>query len=219
MHPSRLVYDPESTEPTFYRQGEGLRGRVNEPGDITLMERIAARDAAALKTLYGRYGRVAFALAYRIVGEASGAEEIVQDVFQTAWTRASTFDASKGGNVRGWLLTIVHHRAIDYRRRELDRPPRNLPLDTMDQALTTPDVWQDVSATLLGEQVRTAMAALPPEQRRAIELAYFDGLSHGEIAEQEHEPLGTVKGRLRLGLRKLSGALRDTVGASESIIE
>jgi RNA polymerase sigma-70 factor, ECF subfamily len=192
---------------------------VNEASDIALMERIVIRDAAALKALYGRYGRVAFALAYRITGEAPAAEEIVQDAFQTAWNRGASFETAKGGNVRGWLLTIVHHRAIDYRRREFDRPPRSLPLDEMDHVLTSPDVWQDVSASLLSEQVRAAIDALPPEQRRAIELAYFEGLSHGEIASQENEPLGTVKGRLRLGLRKLSGMLSATGESVETLYE
>jgi RNA polymerase sigma-70 factor (ECF subfamily) len=171
------------------------------------MERILLRDTGALRALYERYGRVAFALAYRVIGEASAAEEVVQDAFETVWTKAHTFVATQAANVRGWLLTIVHRRAIDYRRREYDRPPRNVPIDTMDHVLATPDVWQDVSATLLGEQVRAALASLPEHQRRAIELAYFDGLSHGEIASQEGTPLGTVKGRLRLGLRKLSGLL------------
>jgi RNA polymerase sigma-70 factor (ECF subfamily) len=180
---------------------------VNEPSDILLMQRIAAKDAPALKALYGRYGRVAFALAYRVIGEAAGAEEVVQDAFETVWAKSYSFDVNRGGNVRGWLLTIVHRRAIDYRRRELDRPPRNLPLETTEHLLTAPDVWQDVSATLLGEQVRAALDALPPEQRRAVELSFFEGLSHGEIAEREQQPLGTVKGRMRLGLRKLSTLL------------
>lgn len=181
--------------------------RVNEPSDILLMQRIAAQDAPALKALYGRYGRVAFALAYRVIGEATGAEEVVQDAFETVWTKSHTFDVTRGGNVRGWLLTIVHRRAIDYRRRELDRAPRNLPLEETEHLLTSPDVWKDVSATLLGEQVRAALGALPADQRRAIELSFFEGLSHGEIAERERQPLGTVKGRMRLGLRKLSNLL------------
>lgn len=187
---------------------------MNEPSDIALIERIALRESPALKALYGRYGRKAFGLAYRITGEASGAEEIVQDAFETVWNKGAGFDASKGANVCGWLMTIVHHRAIDYRRRELDRPPRHLPIDTMDNVLSTPDVWSDVSATLLGEEVRTALNLLPDDQRRTIELAYFDGLSHGEIASQENQPLGTVKGRLRLGLRKLSGTLAPPVDAA-----
>lgn len=180
---------------------------MSETTDIVLMERISSHDTDALKALYDRYGRVAFALAYRVTGEASGAEEIVQDAFVTVWDKGSSFDAAKGGNVRGWLLTIVHRRAIDYRRREHDRPPPNVPIDTMDNILATPDVWKDVSATLLGEHVRDAMATLPDQQRRTIELAYFEGLSHGEIASRENAPVGTVKGRLRLGLSKLSTLL------------
>lgn len=181
--------------------------QVSEPTDIELMERIARRDTEALRGLYERYGRVAFALAYRVSGEAPTAEEVVQDAFVTVWNKANGFDAARGGNVRGWLLTIVHRRAIDYRRREVDRPPPNVPIDTMDNVLAGPDVWKDVSATLLGEQVREAMATLPDQQRRTIELAYFEGLSHGEIASRENAPVGTVKGRLRLGLSKLSTML------------
>ena len=180
---------------------------MSELTDLALMERIVSRDTDALKALYDRYGRVAFALAYRVTAEASGAEEVVQDAFVTVWDKGSSFDAARGGNVRGWLLTIVHRRAIDYRRREHDRPPPNVPIDTMDNVLSTPDVWKDVSATLLGEHVRDAMAILPDQQRRTIELAYFEGLSHGEIASRENAPVGTVKGRLRLGLSKLATLL------------
>lgn len=179
------------------------------------MERITAGDAAALKALYDRYGRVAFALAYRVIGEATGAEEVVQDAFEAVWAKARSFDRDRGGNVRGWLLTIVHRRAIDYRRREIDRSPRNVPLDTSDQVLATPDVWSHVSTQLLGEQVHGALRALPADQRRTIELAFFDGLSHGEIAAQENQPLGTVKGRMRLGLRKLSRLLQQAMDSPD----
>jgi len=180
---------------------------VTEPSDSVLMQRIASHNTDALRALYDRYGRVAFALAYRVLGEASAAEEIVQDAFETVWNKAEGFDPGKGGNVRGWLLTIVHRRAIDCRRREYDRTPGILPLDTMENMLSVPDVWKDVSAHLLTEHVRSAMYRLPEDQRRAIELAYFEGLSHGEIAAREETPLGTVKSRLRLGLRKLSDML------------
>ncbi len=180
---------------------------MDEPTDLALMNRVASRDTDALRALYERFGRVAFALAYRVTGDAAGAEEVVQDAFVTVWNKADGFDAAKGGNVRGWLLTIVHRRAIDYRRREHDRPPPHVPIDTMDNVLAAPDVWKDVSATLLGENVRDAMSVLPDQQRRAIELAYFEGLSHGEIASRENAPVGTVKGRLRLGLSKLSTLL------------
>ncbi len=192
---------------------------MTETSDLALMERIALRNTDALKALYDRYGRVAFALAYRVVGDAAVAEEIVQDAFETAWNKGHAFEALKGGNVRGWLLTIVHRRSLDYRRREYDRRPRSLPIDAMDQVLASPDVWKGVSAKLLGEQVRHAMNTLPADQRRAIDLAYFEGLSHGEIAARENAPLGTVKGRLRLGLGKLSRVLEPMGDAYESMRE
>jgi RNA polymerase sigma-70 factor (ECF subfamily) len=199
--------------------GERLLKLVIEPSDQALMERIAMRHTDALKALYERYGRTAFALAYRVTGEAPAAEEVVQDAFEAAWTKGHTFVMANGGNVRGWLLTIVHRRAIDYRRRELDRPPRSLPIDEMSGVIATPDVWKDVSATLLGEQVREAMGLLPDDQRRVIELAFFEGLTHVEIASQENAPLGTIKGRLRLGLRKLSGLLGSESDSLESLSE
>jgi RNA polymerase sigma-70 factor (ECF subfamily) len=180
---------------------------VHEPSDIALIHRIADRDATALRALYDRHGRVAFALAYRVTGNAQAAEEVVQDAFEIAWTRAATFDTGRGGNVRGWLLTITHRRAIDSLRREQSRAPGRVALDDVEHRLSTPDAWGEVSSTLLAERVQAAMADLPPDQRRSVELAYFEGLTHGEIAAREDTPLGTVKGRLRLGLRKLSESL------------
>lgn len=181
---------------------------ASEDGDLILA--IARRDAEALMAMYDRYGRLSFALAYRIVGDPSLAEEVVQDAFLQVWNRASTFDLARGSNVRGWLMTIVHNRSIDFRRRDLDRRPAHVPIDDVDDLLSVPDVWGDVSATLTREQMRAAVDTLPRDQRRAIELAFFDGLTHSEIAEREHAPLGTIKGRLRLGLRKLRSVLTAT---------
>ncbi len=178
--------------------------------DGDLIRAIANQDSSALMTLYDRYGRLSFALAYRIVGDPSLAEEVVQDAFLQVWNRATTFDHSRGGNVRGWLMTIVHNRSIDFRRRDLDRKPTNVPLDDVDHVLSVPDVWGAVSASLTRDHMRAAVDTLPNDQRRAIELAFFDGLTHGEIAERENAPLGTIKGRLRLGMRKLRAVLTDT---------
>lgn len=174
---------------------------AREDGD--LIQAIARRDSSALMLLYDRYGRLSFALAYRIVGDPSLAEEVVQDAFLQVWNRATTFDHARGGNVRGWLMTIVHHRSIDFRRRDLDRKPTNVPLEDVENVLSVPDVWGAVSASLTRESMRAAVDTLPQDQKRAIELAFFDGLTHNEIAEQENAPLGTIKGRLRLGMRKL----------------
>lgn len=176
--------------------------------DTELMQRIAGRDASALRELYDQYGRVAFGLAYRVTGDATAAEEVVQDAFVTVWSRASSFDAQKSTNVRGWLLSVVHNRGIDYRRRELDRGPGRASMESAEQELSTPDVWDEVGASLDAEEVRTAMSDLPDEQRRPIELSFFHGLTHAEIANEENASLGTVKSRIRLGLKKLSTTLR-----------
>lgn len=171
--------------------------------DGELIELMGRRDSTALMGLYDRYNRLAFALAYRIVGDPSLAEEVVQDAFLLAWNRAETFDHGRGGNVRGWLMTIVHNRSIDMRRKHLDGKPRSVPVEDVEQQLSTPDAWNEVSQRATGVEVRSALAQLPDEQRRAIEYAYFDDLTHHEIAEREGAPLGTVKGRLRLGLKRL----------------
>ena len=181
--------------------------RVTTPDDTDLIQAVSRQDADALLQLYDRYNRLCFAVAYRIVNDSSQAEEVVQDAFLQVWNRASTFDLERGSNVRGWLLTIVHHRSIDFRRRYHDRQVGQMSLDDVEHRLSVPDVWREVSANLTRDQVRAAIDTLPHDQKRAIELAYFEGLTHGEIAERESAPLGTVKGRLRLGLKKLHAEL------------
>ena len=187
-------------------------------GDDVLIRAIADGDHPALLALYDRHGRVAYGLAYRILGDAGAAEEAVQDGFLRVWRRASTFDAARGG-VRPWLLTIVHHCAIDLLRRRVGAPPVIAGLDEIADRQAVPDAWSEVSARLQSDQVRTAVATLPGEQRRAIEMAFFDGLTHREIAERDGLPLGTVKGRLRLGLRRLHGLLTEPAAAGEGPVE
>ncbi|MGC4108735.1 MAG: sigma-70 family RNA polymerase sigma factor [Thermomicrobiales bacterium] len=177
---------------------------MTTPDDLDLIQAISRQDSGALMELYDRYHRICFAVSWRILADATLAEEAVQDAFMQVWNRASTFNPDRGTNVRGWLLTILHNRSIDLRRRTIDRRPNTVTLDDVDYRLSVPDVWAHVSEMLTREQVRSALTTLPDEQRRAIELAYFDGLTHGEIAAREGIPLGTVKGRLRLGLKKLS---------------
>jgi RNA polymerase sigma-70 factor, ECF subfamily len=185
------------------------RGFVTEPGDEELIAAVARRDSSAVVTLYDRYGRLAFALAYRILEDATLAEETVQDAFLQVWRRANTFDPTRGGNVRAWFLTIVHNRAIDARRRYIDRRPRPVPLENVEAVLSVPDVWREVSARLTRDEVRAAVDILPAEQRQAIELAFFEGLTHQEISQRINAPLGTVKGRLRLGLKKVHATLME----------
>jgi len=180
------------------------------PGDDQLIAAVASGDHPALLALYDRHGRIAYGLASRILGDAGAAEEAVQDAYVRVWRRASTFDASRGGT-RSWLLTIVHHCAIDLVRSRAGAPPVVAGLDEMADRQSAPDAWSEVSGRIEGERVRTAVEALPGEQRRAIEMAFFDGLTHREIAVRDGLPLGTVKGRLRLGLRRLHGLLAEPV--------
>ena len=178
---------------------------VGTDTDSALIGRVGAGDGAALMALYDRHNRAAFGLAYRILGDAATAEEVVQDAFLSLWRNAKSFDTSRGG-VRTWLLTIVHNRAIDRIRAAKSRGS-TVELEVADFAGIADDPWDQVTDQLDGAQVREAVAELPPDQRDAIDLAYFQGLTHQEIAERMQLPLGTVKGRLRLGLRMLATAL------------
>jgi RNA polymerase sigma-70 factor (ECF subfamily) len=177
-------------------------------GDDELIAAVARGDHPALLALYDRHGGIAYGLACRVLGEAGAAEEAVQEAFLRVWRRAETFDPSRG-RARPWLLTIVHHCAIDLLRRRAGAPPVVAGLDEIAERMPAVDAWSDLSGRLDSERVRAAVAALPGEQRRAIEMAYFDGLTHREIAERDGLPLGTVKGRLRLGLRRLYGLLAE----------
>jgi len=170
------------------------------------MDRLAGGDLGALDLLYEQYGAMAFSIAYRITGDRSAAEDVVQDAFLGAWRNAGRY-ADARGSVRTWLLSIVHHRAIDAIRRR--RPTVELPDPeaVLPDTLTLPDAWGDVELRLDREAVRVAMTRISEVQREAIELAYFGGLTQVEIAERTGVPLGTVKGRLRLGLQGLRAAL------------
>ena len=188
------------------------------PGDDELIAAIARGDQAALLALYDRHGRMGYGLAYRILGDAGAAEEAVQDAYLRVWRRAATFDAQRGG-ARSWLLTVVHHCAIDLLRRRTGAPPVVAGLDEMADRRSVPDAWSEVSGRIESERVRTAVETLPGEQRRAIEMAFFDGLTHREIAERDGLPLGTVKGRLRLGLKRLSGLLAEPAPGGTGPVE
>jgi RNA polymerase sigma-70 factor (ECF subfamily) len=149
---------------------------------------------------------MAFSIAYRITGDRTAAEDVVQEAFLGAWRNAARYVDARG-SVRTWLLAIVHHRAIDAIRRrrpttELPEPESSLPA-----ALTLPDTWAEVSERLDRDAVLAALSSISEVQREAIELAYFGGLTQTEIAERTGVPLGTVKGRMRLGLQGLRAAM------------
>ena len=167
--------------------------------DRGVLARVADGELDALSELYDRYRTMAYSIALRVTGDATLAEDVLQEAFLGAWRHAGRYAAAKG-SVKTWLLAIVHHRAIDAVRRR--RPSSALPEreDAPPPALTIPDLWGEVSAHLDAATVRAALAELPDAQREAIELAYFGGLTQQEIAARTGAPLGTVKGRMRLAL-------------------
>jgi RNA polymerase sigma-70 factor (ECF subfamily) len=179
--------------------------RKTEPADEELISAICKGEEYAIEILYDRYHRYAYALAYRILRDPQAAEDIVQDAFLSIWRKASSYQVQHG-SVHSWLQAIVHHRAIDMVRAGAHRDHQWTPLLTdneQDPPSEQPDVWDQ---TWQGEQrrvIRSVLDQIPAEQRMVIELAYFGGYTHAEISEQYHIPLGTVKGRMRLGLQKM----------------
>ena len=172
---------------------------VADDADRAVLERIARGELGALDDLYERYKTMSYSIAYRITNDATLAEDVVQEAFLGAWRNAARYMEGRG-SVKTWLLSIVHHRAIDAvrrRRATVELPERD---EAPPQALRLPDVWSEVSATLDADEVRAALGALTDVQREAIELGYFGGLTQVEIAEKTGAPLGTVKSRMRLGL-------------------
>jgi RNA polymerase sigma-70 factor (ECF subfamily) len=178
------------------------KGLFDGVADDALLEAVQRQDEAAIEALYDRYGRICFALAYRIVNDYGVAEDVVQDAFVRVWRQAGSYTSGRG-SVKNWLLSIVHHRAIDVLRSRGDRPRRDLPLDSAEMMPANADVWREVSRSLERDTVRAALATLPDAQRETIELAYFGGYTYVEIAELMDVPLGTVKSRMRLGLEHM----------------
>jgi RNA polymerase sigma-70 factor (ECF subfamily) len=179
---------------------------VGQESDEGLLQAIAAQKPEALGTLYERYGGVALGLSARMLGDRAMAEDVVQEAFLLVWRRATTYQGDRG-SVRTWLLSIVHHRSIDLLRSR--GAARTEPLDLTRHDQARGDVWTDAYAQLSQEQIKRALGQLPMEQREAIELSFFAGLTQQQIAAKLEAPLGTVKGRIRLGLRKLKGLLDD----------
>lgn len=176
--------------------------------DEELMALVLQRQEAALATLYDRYIRLVYTVALRITGDRETAEEVVQDVFQTIWQAAASFQPNSGA-FAPWLLGITRHRAIDATRTKRARArARERPIEDLHPVGAEAQVDHEVDQRLLREAVREALAELPSSQRQAIELAYYGGLTRAEIATQLNEPLGTIKTRLRLGLLKLRDLLQ-----------
>lgn len=175
------------------------------PDDAALMRRIADADETALAAFYDRWVQPVYSLVVAILKDADEAEDVVEEAFWQVWQRAASYDASRG-TVRTWLLTIGRSRALD-RLRSRNRRREDAVDAITDLRDPAPDPLLDAEGTERREIVRRALAMLPDDQRIALELAYFRGMSQSEIGDFLGEPLGTIKTRMRLGLQKLRSAL------------
>jgi RNA polymerase sigma-70 factor, ECF subfamily len=175
--------------------------------DRAALERLARRDESALAELYDRHARLIYSLALRILRDQGDAEDVVQEVFAQVWDQAGRYDQARG-NVAGWLVMLARSRAIDRLRRRQSRPETpNVEPDALEIPDATPLADDQLLASSRAVAVRAAMDGLPLLQRIAIELAFYEGLTHVEIAERLEQPLGTVKTRIRQGLLALRGRL------------
>ncbi|HVP18283.1 MAG TPA: sigma-70 family RNA polymerase sigma factor [Spirochaetia bacterium] len=180
------------------------------PEDVELIRRMTRRETLALRELYSRHGRLVFGLALRIVGDQEGAEEITQDVFLRAWEKADTYRHEKA-QVRTWLARITRNRAIDVLRRRVSKEARARDAwEEMKNAAREAgsDPASPVEVDDMRGRISQAILSLPQEQRYALSLAFFDGLTHRQIAEATGEPLGTVKSRIRGAMLKLREMLQ-----------
>jgi RNA polymerase sigma-70 factor (ECF subfamily) len=186
------------------------REKAERLADEELMPLVGRKDPEAFEVLYDRHGGVAYSLAYRIVGDRAAAEEVTQEAFISVWRSGARFDAARG-SVRSWLLSVVRNRAIDFLRSRAGKAPKlNFNDDAALEARPAPERTEEeaLRRETAGE-VRGALGKLPGEQSKVIELAYFGGFSHSEIASILGLPMGTVKGRMRLGLEKIRGELAE----------
>ena len=169
--------------------------------DSVLILKVAEGDRGAFLALYDRYSAKVYGLALRVIGDPMTAEEVTQDVFMRLWTRANTYDPNRG-RASSWLLTITHRLAIDHFRLEARRPPASNPSNPDNAMEKVPDPLSQ-SEESRWATLKFALTELPEEQRSVIELAFYHGMSHSQIAEYQSTPLGTVKTRIRLGMEKL----------------
>ena len=197
----------------LWRSAKSSREELSKLADEELMQRVGANDADAFEIVFERHVDAAFALAYRICGRRSTAEDVAQEAFLAMWRSGARYDRTRG-SVRTWALGIVHHRAIDALRRDGAHARRRVYDEGLEEAIEAPE-RTDAQAidNATSQQIRSALDELPTEQRRVIELAYFGGFTHVEIASMLATPVGTVKGRMRLGLEKL----RDRVDQREAV--
>lgn len=169
--------------------------------DLALITAIRSGDQSAMAALYDRFSSIVYAVALRVLQDTGAAEDVLQDIFMQLWRNPGAFDSSRG-NMAAWLAVIARHRAIDALRR---RRPES---DIADVIVSVePDLAQEADRSRAMEKVRGALAQMPQQQRSALEMAYFEGLTHVEISAKTGEPLGTIKTRIRTGLLSLRKVL------------
>src|SRR6267154_2984791 len=181
----------------------------DELSDEALINAIAEEAEWAMEPLYERYNRVLYSLAYRMVADHQVAEDLLQDAFLAVWRRATSYSPQTGA-ARSWLISILHHRTIDYLRKVRRRSTiqeASLEELELNESIAYPDTWDEAWQSVKSSHVREALMKIPTEQRLVIELAYFQGWTHTEIAEGTQIPLGTIKARMRLGLLHLKEIL------------
>ena len=191
--------------------------RMERLADEELMAIVDRKEPEAFSVLYDRHGGAAFSLAYRIVGDRNGAEDVTQEAFLSIWRSNARFDRARG-SVRSWVLSVVRNRAIDALRRGSGNAPK---LDHDDDGLIEASSSGEGTETEAirretSRELRGALQALPDDQSQVIQLAYFGGFSHSEIAEMLGMPLGTIKGRMRLGLEKIRAQLAESIPAENA---
>jgi RNA polymerase sigma-70 factor (ECF subfamily) len=189
---------------------EGRRNVTEAPGDQELVRRMQRGDEAALELLYGRYGGLVFTLALRIVGDPELAREVLQDTFLRSWDGSESYDARRG-RVPWWLMGIARNRAIDLLRSRSHQARLREQEPLSQQAAAVETVESDADAVGLRRSILGALQALTTAQRKAIELAYYGGLTQAEVARELGEPLGTIKSRTRDALERLRGLLSSII--------
>jgi len=194
--------------PRLRRASVNSMEKLRKLADEELMELVAGNDAEAFEVVLERHADAAFSLAYRICGRRSVAEDVAQESFLALWGSGARYDRTRG-SVRTWALGIVHNRAVDSLRRTGVHERRRASDEGIEQTLEAPERTDSQAIDkAVSHELRGALGELPEEQRRVIELAYFGGFTHIEIASMLGTPVGTVKGRMRLGLQKLRGHLQ-----------
>ncbi len=195
----------------YKRSAESASAALRRLADEDLIQLVVENDQAAFAILYERHTNVAFSLAFRMCGKRGVAEEVVQDAFLSLWRSGSRYDRTRG-SVRTWVLGIVHNRAVDALRRGMVHDRGRVSDEGIEEQLEAPErTDQEVGRRDEAREIKAALEGLPVEQSHVIELAYYGGFTHSEIATMLDTPIGTIKGRMRLGLQKL----RSQIGPAE----